>query len=81
MAAGLGELRRILGPMTGVAICVGMAVGSGILRTPGDIAAGWILVQAARVNNRGAILGYAINPLRCPENNCNPYSFLLEPAD
>lgn len=36
---GLGELRRILGPMTGAAICVGMAVGSGILRTPGEVAA------------------------------------------
>ena len=37
--SGLGELRRILGPMTGAAICVGMAVGAGILRTPGQIAA------------------------------------------
>lgn len=37
--SGLGELRRILGPLTGVAICVGMAVGAGILRTPGGIAA------------------------------------------
>jgi APA family basic amino acid/polyamine antiporter len=43
----LGELRRVLGPITGVAICCGMAVGAGILRTPGEIAAalpstGWI---------------------------------------
>ena len=34
----LGELRRILGPATGVAVCCGMAVGAGILRTPGGIA-------------------------------------------
>lgn len=39
MTAGLGELRRILGPLTGAAICVGMAIGAGILRTPGQIAA------------------------------------------
>lgn len=39
VTAGLGELRRILGPATGAAICVGMAVGAGILRTPGEIAA------------------------------------------
>ncbi|HEX5053244.1 MAG TPA: APC family permease [Planctomycetota bacterium] len=39
MAAPLGELRRILGPVTGVAVCIGMAVGAGILRTPGGIAA------------------------------------------
>lgn len=39
MSVGLGELRRILGPLAGVAICVGMAVGAGILRTPGGIAA------------------------------------------
>lgn len=38
MTAPLGELRRILGPATGIAICVGMAVGAGILRTPGQIA-------------------------------------------
>lgn len=46
--APLGDLRRILGPLAGVAVCVGMAVGSGILRTPGEVAAslpdaGWIL--------------------------------------
>jgi APA family basic amino acid/polyamine antiporter len=35
----LGELRRILGTVTGVAVCCGMAVGAGILRTPGTIAA------------------------------------------
>lgn len=34
----LGDLRRILGPLAGVAVCVGMAVGSGILRTPGEVA-------------------------------------------
>lgn len=39
MTSGLGELRRILGPATGAAICVGMAVGAGILRTPGEVAA------------------------------------------
>jgi APA family basic amino acid/polyamine antiporter len=44
----LGSLRRILGPLAGVAVCVGMAVGSGILRTPGEVAhalpsAPWIL--------------------------------------
>ncbi|MGE3173551.1 MAG: APC family permease [Planctomycetota bacterium] len=44
---GLGELRRILGPLAGAAVCVGMAVGAGILRTPGAIAGelpnvGWI---------------------------------------
>jgi len=46
--AGLGELRRILGPATGLAVCVGTAVGAGILRTPGAVAAelphaGWII--------------------------------------
>ncbi|MBL8752176.1 MAG: APC family permease [Planctomycetes bacterium] len=35
----LPELRRVLGPATGVAVCCGMAVGAGILRTPGAIAA------------------------------------------
>ncbi len=44
----LGDLRRILGPLAGAAVCVGMAVGSGILRTPGTVAnslpdAAWIL--------------------------------------
>ncbi|MEO6593476.1 MAG: APC family permease [Planctomycetota bacterium] len=39
MAAPLGELRRILGPITGIAVCIGTAVGAGILRTPGSIAA------------------------------------------
>ena len=44
----LGELRRILGPATGVAVCCGMAIGAGILRTPGEVAkalpdATWIL--------------------------------------
>lgn len=34
-----GELRKILGIATGIAVCVGSAVGSGILRTPGEIAA------------------------------------------
>jgi len=34
----LGELRRILGPATGFAVCCGMAVGAGILRTPGVVA-------------------------------------------
>ncbi len=48
MTSGLGDLRRILGPLAGVAVCVGMAVGSGILRTPGEVAAAlpsapWIL--------------------------------------
>jgi amino acid transporter len=43
----LPELRRILGPATGVAVCCGMAIGAGILRTPGQVAAalpdaGWI---------------------------------------
>lgn len=32
----LGELRRILGPVTGFAVCVGTAVGAGILRSPGE---------------------------------------------
>lgn len=35
---GLGELRRILGPATGLAVCCGMAVGAGILRVPGEVA-------------------------------------------
>jgi amino acid transporter len=39
MNSRLGELKRILGFTTAVAVCVGSAVGSGILRTPGDIAA------------------------------------------
>jgi APA family basic amino acid/polyamine antiporter len=44
----LGELRRILGTATGVAVCCGMAIGAGILRTPGEVAAAlpdaaWIL--------------------------------------
>lgn len=39
MSSSLGELRRILGPLTGVAVCVGMAIGAGILRTPGEVAA------------------------------------------
>ncbi|MEQ1630846.1 MAG: amino acid permease [Planctomycetota bacterium] len=48
MTNGLGDLRRILSPLAGVAVCVGMAVGSGILRTPGEVAsalpsAPWIL--------------------------------------
>lgn len=34
----LGELRRILGPVTGIAVCCGMAVGAGILTTPGGVA-------------------------------------------
>src|SRR5262245_3579540 len=34
----LGELRRILGTATGVAVCCGMAIGAGILRTPGEVA-------------------------------------------
>lgn len=43
-----GELRKILGLATGIAVCVGSAVGSGILRTPGEVAAllpdaGWII--------------------------------------
>ncbi len=33
------ELRRILGPATGIAVCCGMAIGAGILRTPGPVAA------------------------------------------
>lgn len=57
------------------------AVDLNTLLSPEDVAAGWILVQAARVNNRGSILGYASNPSRCPANNCNPYSFLLERSD
>lgn len=45
--ASLGELSRVLGIATAIAVCVGSAVGSGILRTPGEIAgllpsAGWI---------------------------------------
>jgi APA family basic amino acid/polyamine antiporter len=45
----LGELRRILGTATGVAVCCGMAVGAGILRTPGEVAkhltsAAWVYV-------------------------------------
>ncbi|MFN0206294.1 MAG: APC family permease [Planctomycetota bacterium] len=49
MDARPGELRRILGITTGIAVCVGSAVGSGILRTPGEIAAHlpsaeWILI-------------------------------------
>lgn len=48
MSHGLGDLKRILGPLAGTAVCVGMAVGSGILRTPGEVAAAlpsapWIL--------------------------------------
>jgi hypothetical protein len=48
MTSGRGELRRILGPLAGAAVCVGMAVGAGILRTPGEVAAAlpsapWIL--------------------------------------
>jgi len=39
VSSSLGELRRILGPLTGVAVCVGMAIGAGILRTPGEVAA------------------------------------------
>ncbi len=39
MTSGLGELRRILGPVTGAAIGVGVAVGAGILRSPAEIAA------------------------------------------
>ncbi len=45
----LGELRRVLGPLAGAAVCVGMAIGAGILRTPGSVAAAlpsapWIFV-------------------------------------
>jgi len=36
--APLGELRRILGTTTGVAVGIGTAVGAGILRTPGEVA-------------------------------------------
>lgn len=36
---GLGELHRVLGPFAGAAICVGVAVGAGILRSPAEIAA------------------------------------------
>lgn len=48
MTSGLGELRRILGPATGAAIGVGVAVGAGILRSPAEIATAlpsgpWIL--------------------------------------
>ena len=48
MSERLGELRRILGPATGAAVGIGTAVGAGILRTPGEIAAAlpsapWIL--------------------------------------
>lgn len=47
-ASRLGPLRRILGPLAGVAVCVGTAVGAGILRAPGTVAAAlpdpsWIL--------------------------------------
>lgn len=43
-----GELRRVFGPAMGIAVCVGSAVGAGILRTPGEVAAAlpsgaWIL--------------------------------------
>jgi len=34
----LGELRRVLGAATGAAVCVGVAVGAGILRVPGEVA-------------------------------------------
>ncbi|MBI3819245.1 MAG: amino acid permease [Planctomycetes bacterium] len=48
MERRFGELKRVLGPATGIAVCVGSAVGSGVLRTPGEIAAAlpsgpWIL--------------------------------------
>lgn len=36
---GLGDLHRVLGPFAGAAICVGVAVGAGILRSPAQIAA------------------------------------------
>lgn len=39
MSTSLGELRRVLGPLTGVAVSVGVAVGAGILRAPGEVAA------------------------------------------
>jgi APA family basic amino acid/polyamine antiporter len=44
----LGELRRVLGAATGVAVGIGTAVGVGILSTPGEVAkslpsAPWIL--------------------------------------
>lgn len=39
MERPFGELKKILGLATGIAVCVGSAVGSGILRTPGEVAA------------------------------------------
>jgi APA family basic amino acid/polyamine antiporter len=46
----LGELRRILGPAAGAAVAIGTAVGAGILRVPGEVAAAlgdpWLIAGA-----------------------------------
>jgi basic amino acid/polyamine antiporter, APA family len=59
--AGRGHLLRVLGVVFGMAVTVGITIGMGILRTPGDVAArlpsAWLFIGAWLLGGAYALLG------------------------
>lgn len=60
-AGGRGHLLRVLGVVFGMAVTVGITIGMGILRTPGDVAAQlptpWLFIGAWLLGGVYALLG------------------------
>lgn len=60
-AGGRGHLLRVLGVVFGMAVTVGITIGMGILRTPGDVAAQlptpWLFIGAWLLGGAYALLG------------------------
>jgi basic amino acid/polyamine antiporter, APA family len=60
-AAGQGQLLRVLGVVFGMAVTVGITIGMGILRTPGEVAAQlpalWLFVGVWALGGLYALLG------------------------
>src|SRR5256885_5181783 len=60
-APGRGHLLRVLGVVFGMAVTVGITIGMGILRTPGDVAAQlpnpWLFIGAWLTGGVYALLG------------------------
>src|SRR3954464_15643709 len=56
-----GHLRRVLGVVFGMAVTVGITIGMGILRTPGDVAAQlprpWLFIGVWLIGGLYALLG------------------------
>src|SRR5256885_13312994 len=60
-APGRGQLLRVLGVVFGMAVTVGITIGMGILRTPGEVAAQlpalWLFIGVWALGGLYALLG------------------------